>query len=245
MVVHGADWFMSDQSIYYTKLDVAYIRTFMPLYFRKANAVISVSQLTTDNFNQALSLPQENTYHYFAPANHFRKIENRVELDRVKQKYNLPDQYILTLTKRLGDKRKNLPQIFKAYQNYHESSSNPIKLVIGGKDCYLFNQEYNIPEDGFGKDIFYPGWIDQADLPAVYSMASLFLYPSNLEAFPIPITEAMACGTPIITSNINGLKEIAGEAALFVDPQNPLEINSVIEMLLIIHCCVPSFHKRS
>jgi glycosyltransferase involved in cell wall biosynthesis len=122
------------------------------------------------------------------------------------------------LTKRKGDARKNLGQVFKAYACYHERTRTPHKLVIGGKDCHLFRDEYGIPKDGYGKDILFPGWIHQADMPAVLNLADLFLYPSNLEAFPIPLTEAMTCGTPILTSNVNGLKEIAGDAALLIDP---------------------------
>jgi glycosyltransferase involved in cell wall biosynthesis len=222
-----------DQAVYYTKLDVAYIRTMMPLYFRKAAAVISVSQLTTDNYNKVLKLPPGKIKTiYFAPANHFKRVQDIDELQRVKQKYNLPDKFILTLTKRLGDKRKNLPQILKAYQQYHESTPGPHKLVIGGKDCYLYKQDYQIPDKGYGGDILFPDWIDQYDLPAVYSLADLYLYPSNLEAFPIPITEAMACGTPILTSDANGLKEIAGEAALFVDPQNAAAICNKMKLIL-------------
>jgi len=233
MTVHGADWFMPDQAIYYPKLDVAYIRTLMPLYFRKAAAVISVSQLTTDNFYQVLKLPPGKIRTiYFAPAKHFKPVHAEHQLADVRRKYQLPDKFILTLTKRQGDKRKNLPQILKAYQHFHENTSDPPKLVIGGKDCNLYRQEYSIPNDCYGKDILFPGWIDQSDLPAVYSMADLFLYPSNLEAFPIPITEAMACGTPIITSDANGLKEIAGDAALFVDPQNTQAISAAIKKII-------------
>ena len=74
--------------------------------------------------------------------------------------------------------------------------------------------------------MIFPGYLDQADLPAIYSASDLYLYPSNQEAFPIPLTEAMACGTPIITSHANGLEEIAGSAALLVDPRNADEIAS-------------------
>jgi glycosyltransferase involved in cell wall biosynthesis len=70
----------------------------------------------------------------------------------------------------------------------------------------------------------FPGYLDQADLPAIYTASELLLYPSNLEAFPIPITEAMRCGVPIVTSRINGLAEIAGDAAILVDPGNPADI---------------------
>ena len=93
-------------------------------------------------------------------------------------------------------------------------------------------QQYGLPSDGYSADLVFPGWVDQADLPAIYSMADLFLYPSNLEAFPIPITEAMACGTPIVTSNVNGLKELAGDAAVLVDPRRPDDIAAGIASVL-------------
>ena len=100
--------------------------------------------------------------------------------------------------------------------------------MVGGKDCHLLRAKYRIPEDEYGADIHFAGWIDQVDLPAVYSQAAIYLYPSNLEAFPIPITEAMACGTPIITSDVNGLREIAGDAALFVDPSEPATVSKAL-----------------
>jgi glycosyltransferase involved in cell wall biosynthesis len=103
---------------------------------------------------------------------------------------------------------------------------------VGGQDCHLLRDRYNIPEEGWGADVLFAGWISQQDLPAVYSMASLYLYPSNLEAFPIPVTEAMACGTPVITSNTNGMKEIAGDAAVLVDPGDPDQIATALSRVL-------------
>ena len=205
----------------------------MPLYFKKCAVVISVSQITTDNFNQVLNLPPGKVKTvYFAPARHFKRVTDASILKKTKARYNLPEKFMLTLTKRGGGDRKNLGQIFKAYAHYHERSETPHKLVIGGKDCHLFRAEYGVPEDGYGRDILFPGWIDQRDLPAVYSLADLYLYPSNLEAFPIPITEAMACGTPIVTSNANGLEEIAGDAALLVDPRDAESIVEAMRQVL-------------
>jgi glycosyltransferase involved in cell wall biosynthesis len=229
MVLHGAGWFMPHSNKYWTALDLRYIRTVMPLYCKKASAIISVSQLTTDTFNRVFKLPPGKVKTvYFGPGKHFKRVENKGTLQQVKAKYNLPDKFILTLTKRDGDGRKNLGQIFKAYARYHGRAPTPHKLVIGGKDCHLFRAEYGLPKDGYGQDILFPGWIEQEELPAVYSLADLYLYPSNLEAFPIPITEAMACGTPIVTSNVNGLKEIAGDAALLVDPSDTESISEAI-----------------
>lgn len=233
MVVHGADWLIPEQAQFYTAWDVNYMKMMLPLYFRKSAVVISVSQETTDNFIRILKLPKDKVQTiYFAPARHFKRVTDSETLQRTKARYNLPDQFILTLTKRKGDRRKNLGQVFKAYERYHAQAENPHKLVIGGKDCHLFRDEYAIPTDGYGKDILFPDWIDQADMPAVYSLASLYLYPSNLEAFPIPLTEAMVCGTPILTSNVNGLKEIAGDAALLMDPNDTESISSGIAQIL-------------
>ena len=233
MVVHGADWLIPEQAQYYTWLDVKYMQLMLPLYFKRSSAVISVSQETTDNFNRILKLPEGSVQTiYFAPARDFRRITEPEILQSVKAKYNLPENFILTLTKRKGGGRKNLGQVFKAYARYHEQTDAPHKLVIGGKDCHLYRAEYGVPEDGYGKDILFPGWMDQADMPAVFSLASLYLYPSNLEAFPIPLTEAMACGTPILTSNVNGLKEIAGDAALLMDPDDTESIADGIARIL-------------
>jgi glycosyltransferase involved in cell wall biosynthesis len=233
MVVHGADWLIPEQAQYYPWWDVTYMRMLLPLYFKKSSAVISVSQETTDNFNRILKLPPGKIQTiYFAPARHFQRITNAETLQTVKAKYNLPDKFILTLTKRKGGNRKNLGQVFKAYARFHAQTNQPHKLVIGGQDCHLFRDEYGIPSDGYGKDILFPDWIDQADMPAVLSLASLYLYPSNLEAFPIPLTEAMACGTPILTSNVNGLKEIASEAALLIDPEDTESIARGIAQIL-------------
>jgi glycosyltransferase involved in cell wall biosynthesis len=229
MVVHGADWFMPDQAQFYPWWDVLYIKAVMPLYFRRAAVVLSVSQLTTDNFERVLSpTPGKVRTVYFGPARHFGPVVEEETRSRVREKYQLPDLFLFTLTKRAGDKRKNLHGLFEGYGRYHASHPNPLQLVVVGKDCHLFRAEYALDSEPYGRDVLFPGWIDQEDLPALYSSALLFLYPSNLEAFPIPITEAMACGTPIVTSDVNGLQEIAGDAALLVDPRDPAAIAAAI-----------------
>lgn len=233
MVVHGADWFMPDQARFYGRLDVAYIRAVMPWYFRKCSVVISVSQLTTDNFNQVLELPPGKVQTvYFGPARHFERVTDPSTLAEVRARYELPESFILTLTKRRGGGRKNLRRLLEGYALLHRSISEPPRLVVGGKDCHHYRADYSIPNEGYGEDILFPGWISQEDLPAVYSSAELYLYPSNLEAFPIPITEALACGTPIVTSDVNGLEEIAGDAALLVDPESPVEIAGAMQRIL-------------
>jgi glycosyltransferase involved in cell wall biosynthesis len=231
MVVHGADWLIPEEAQFYPWWDVAYIRAVMPFYFRRAAAVLSVSQITTDNFNRVLRLPPGKVVTtYLAPGRHFRRISDHEELARVRERYDLPDRFILTLSKVAGGERKNIGGVFAAYHELH--GKVPQKLVVGGKECERFRELYDVPESGWGADVLFPGWIAQEDMPAVQSLADLYLYPSRLEAFPIPISEAMACGTPIVTSNANGLEEIAGEGAIRVDPENSSEIAEAVRAIL-------------
>ena len=217
MVLHGADWFLPQAAQFYGQIDRMYMRAFMPLYLRRAAGIISVSRLTTDDFERIFRLsPGRVQTVYFGPARHFRPVDDSGVLEEVRRRYGLPERYILTLSKPDGGERKNMRGILDAYARLH--GSVPHKLVVGGKGCEPFRADYAIPDSGWGSDVLFPGWLDQADLPAIYCASSLFLYPSKQEAFPIPITEAMTCGTPIVSSLANGLEELAGDAALLVDP---------------------------
>jgi glycosyltransferase involved in cell wall biosynthesis len=245
MVVHGADWFIPEQAQYYETLDVQYMRRVMPWYFRKSAVVISVSELTTQNFERVLNLPPGKIRTvYFAPARHFSPVGSTQRLGEVRTRYRLPERFVFTLTKRFGTGRKNFSGLLAAYAHYHGAASEPLPLVVGGADLEELRPLHAIPDDGWGADVIFPGWLDQADLPAIYSQADLFVYPSNLEAFPIPITEAMACGAPIVTSAANGLEEIAGEAALFVPPDDPVAIAAAITRVLEEPSLAESLRRR-
>jgi glycosyltransferase involved in cell wall biosynthesis len=232
MVLHGAGWFIPEINHFWKKTDLTYLRMVMPIYIKKATSVLSVSQITTDTFNKVFNLKESKIKTvYFGPGKQFKRIIDQAKLQEIIEKYQLPDKFILTITGYDRGHRKNIQGILEAYRIHH--GKTPHKLVVVGKNCHKFRIDYDIPEHGYGKDIFFPGWVDQEDLPTFYSLTDLFLYPSRMEAFPIPITEAMACGTPIITSCVYGLQEIAGEAALLVDPDDTPGIADAILRILI------------
>lgn len=231
MVLHGADWLIPEQARYYPARNVAAMRVLLPLWCRRATRILSVSQLTTDNINAALDLPAGKVRTtYFAPARHFAPVTDPSHLARVRERYSLPERFVLTLSKTTGGARKNAAVMFAAFRLAADRTEHD--LVVGGRGCERFRTDYDLPTGGWGARVQFPGWIAQEDLPAVYSLSDLYLYPSNLEAFPIPITEAMACGTPIVTSDANGLLEIAGDAALLVDPTDPGAIADAILRVL-------------
>jgi glycosyltransferase involved in cell wall biosynthesis len=231
MVVHGADWFLPEYSGLYSPLDVFYIKLAMPLYFRRADAIISASDYSTNSFLEAIpSCAGKIKTIYYAHQRFFRPISDRSVLHKTKEKYCLPDQFILTVI-HYDSGRKNFGNMLKGYRIAKESGI-PHKFLVCGRDVEKYAKDYRLEEIGLEKDVIFKGWVEQEDLPGIYNNADLYLYPTRIEAFPIPISEAMACGCPIVTSRGGPFSEVAGDAAVFVDPESPTEIADGILRIL-------------
>ena len=220
MMLHGAGWFIPEVQHFWSRSTRIYTRAMMPIYCHLAGAVLAVSEITRDVFIERLGVaPDKITRLYFAPGEQFGTPPEQAQIEAVMSRYDLPERFILTLSGGDRAERKNFGTILKAFQKIYEKF--PCAIVVAGRGCDELRRRYAIPNEGWGRNIHFPGWVDQADLPVFYHQAEMFLYPSNMEAHPIPITEALAMGTPIVTSNAYGLKELAGEAALLVDPKDP------------------------
>lgn len=231
MVLHGAGWFIPETKKYWSRATRVYARIMMPIYCRVAGKVIAVSNITRDVFFEKLGVSRSKIKTvYFAPGNQFQRRYSDEEFADVRKKYQLPDSFILTISGGDRDDRKNFGTILEAYKKVY--ASHPCNLVVAGRECEQFRRRYRIPDRDYGAAIAFPGWVDQQDLPALYQMATVFVYPSNMEAHPIPITEALASRTPIVTSNVFGLQELAGDAAILVNPANADEIADAIVRLL-------------
>ena len=231
MMLHGAGWFIPEVRHFWSRTTRIYTRLMMPVYCRSAGAVLAVSEITRDVFIERLGVnPDKITALYFAPGRQFNVRPDPGQTARVKERFGLPERYLLTLSGGDRAERKNFGAILEAFGRVHAQS--PCALVVAGRGCEDFRARYGIPDEGWGRDVHFPGWVDQADLPVLFREAELFLYPSNMEAHPIPITEALATGTPIVTSNAYGLKELAGDAALLVDPSDPDQIAAAVLRLM-------------
>lgn len=235
MVVHGADWFVPPYDEVYTTLDNFYIKRVMPLYFRKADFISSVSDYSTDGFVKAFPWCKKKIRTiYFGPNKLFRPISDEQTLGAVRSKYNLPEKFILTVIRYdpgTRNTRKNFKGMAEAYSLYKKMGGKE-KFVVVGRDCDRYGEDHDLKGLGIQDDLIFPGLIPQADLPAFYSLAKLYLYPTIIEAFPIPTTEAMACGCPIVTSNGTGLVELTHGVSLAVDPLDSQAIADAMKKVL-------------
>ena len=203
------------------------MRLLMPLYVRSSSAIISASNYSTEGFLTHVPASKEKirTIHYCGNRM-FQPISDPSLLQKIRQKHNLHEPYILTLI-HYDTGRKNFANMLRAFAIAKKNGISH-KFVVGGRDVERYADEQPLREMGIEDDVIFKGWIQQEDLPALYNAADLYLYPTRLEGFPIPICEALACGCPIVTSTGGVFGEAAEDAALYVDPENPDEIAEAV-----------------
>ena len=147
----------------------------------------------------------------------------------VRDRYGIREEYILHLGSL--QPRKNLERLLDAFAMLQERQD--LHLVLAGKKGWLYEPLFkHVRESGLEARVRFVGYVPQADLPALISGARLLAFPSLYEGFGFPVLEAMACGTPVVCSNTSSLPEVAGDAALLVDPTNARDLAHAISRVL-------------
>lgn len=222
----------------YQQLGWYYRRWNVPRIIRHCCHLITVS--ATEKVNILQRFPQlEERLHvvHNGYSDCYRPLENAY---RTTQKYLSEVEYLLFLGN--TDPRKNTSGVLKAYHEYLSHSKKRLKLVITG-----LNQDYikkiliDIGIEDCAPNIIYTGYISSDDLSALYNGAFAFLFPSLHEGFGIPVLEAMACGTPVITSNCSSLPEVAGKEGILV---NPLHSNEIVDALIQLETDTAFYQKQ-
>ncbi len=210
----------------YQEMGWYYRRLVVPRILKKCKKIITVSHFECNRIREVLHLPEEQiTAVYNGYNKHFTPIEI---LDQSIIRKYIPQEGFLFF---LGntDPKKNAARTLKAYALYLKESVVKRPLLIADlKEDYIDNllRQEGITE--IKEYLYYPGYIANQDLATLYNAAFAFLYPSLRESFGIPMLEAMACGTPVITSNTSAMPEVAGEGGILVDPKQPQEIAEAI-----------------
>lgn len=192
---------------------------------RRADAVIADSESSKRDIVTHLEVEPERIHVIpLAAGPRFQPAASE-EIHRVRPRYGLPNRYVLYLGG--FDQRKNLPMLLHAFAQLQDRRPDvaDVQLVIAGRpptaDTDFTPDPQRIATQlGIRESVTFPGWIDDEDKPALFSGAELFVFPSVYEGFGLPVLEAMACGTPVVTSNTSSLPEVVGGAGLTVDPSD-------------------------
>jgi glycosyltransferase involved in cell wall biosynthesis len=204
---------------------------------RRADQIIAVSDSTRNDIISRYKInPQKVMRVYNGVSDEMQQLDrNDPKLIEVKERYHLPFNFIFYLG--TIEPRKNIAAIVKAYDQLRFSNNPQLekyKLVIaGGKGWKINNILDFMRKAKFTKDIIFTSCITNEDKAAVYTLSSLFVYPSFFEGFGIPVLEAMRCGVPVITSNCSALPEVVDQGAVMVDPDKPEELYLAMKEILL------------
>jgi glycosyltransferase involved in cell wall biosynthesis len=216
----------------YQKFGNIYRRMVVPRVVKKSSKIITVSHFEKNRIGDFFHLSGDKrlTAVYNGVSTHFKPVTNLTDLQQVKAKYKLPDHFFFFLGN--TDPKKNTKGVLKAYADYVKQYGDTYKLVMLDYDlAELSSLLSDLGSPELISNIILTGYVANTDLPAIYSQCAVFLYPSLRESFGIPMLEAMACGVPVITSNTSSMPEVAGDAAILVDPFKPGEITAAIHFL--------------
>ncbi|MFO7974034.1 MAG: glycosyltransferase family 1 protein [Candidatus Hydrogenedentota bacterium] len=214
-------WFRRRHALYY--------RAMISRSARKAAVIIADSEITASDLQERLGIQRERIRVIPLGVDVMFRPSPADDVERVCKQHGLPDKFLLFVGTQ--EPRKNLPRLVEAFaQIAHEI---PHSLVLAGRSgwkCRALRRALARPE--LHERIITPGFIARENLPALLTAADGFVWPSLYEGFGLPPLEAMACGTPVLTSNTASLPEVVGDAALMVDPENSRDISAGIKRLV-------------
>ena len=208
-------------------------KMFVRLALKKAKSVVSVSNNTKTDCIKYFNIPVDKIkVIYPGNKNNLYQIKDVEAINEILKKYGLPQNFLLFVG--TLEPRKNIGNIIKAYKDYLlENPHKNFPLLLVGKKGWYYEDFFQLVKDlKLEKNIIFTGYLPEEILPFLYSRAEVFIYPSLYEGFGLPVLEAMSCGAPVITSNTSSLPEVAGDAAIFVDPNNINEIKLAIEKII-------------
>lgn len=208
-----------------------YRRFVVPKIVDKSKLIITVSNFEKNVILNKLNLPEQKVkviYNAVSPKFNTNYASER--LTEFREAHQLPLDFILFLGNTAP--KKNTLNVIKAYAAYKAEVTDGLPMVILDYDKNLvFELLAKLGQQHLEKDFLFPGYIASEEMPLLYNISRLFLYPSLRESFGLPLLEAMACGVPVITANTSSMPEVAADAALFVDP---LDYHQIKDQMITI-----------
>ena len=208
-----------------------FFRLFIHLSQRRATALIADSESTRQDAIRLAGVPPGKIHTALLGITpEFHPESDPAALEAVRQKYHLPERFLLFVG--LLEPRKNLPALLQAFAGLPPHQP-PVKLVVVGRQGWMYEQTLQLVHSlRLAERVHFTGYVDQADMPRVYNLAEVAVYPSIYEGFGFPVLESMASGTPVITSDVSSMPEIAGEAGVLLPPGDVPALTQAIQHLL-------------
>jgi glycosyltransferase involved in cell wall biosynthesis len=202
----------------YSSLFNQYCTWLLPWIVRRSNQTIAVSNYSKqDIIAYTQATPEKIQVIYPGIDPRFKRVDEQI-IAEIRLKLALPVQFILAFG--APDPRKNTTTIINTFLNFCQSNADRSLVIAGVNNTYKATLLQQIDSSPFKQRITILPFVDDADLVAIYNAADLVLYPSLYEGCGFPVLEAMACGTPVIASNLTSIPEVAGDAAILIDPMD-------------------------
>lgn len=228
--IMGLEWRTHPGVALHSRMNTLWYRTTIESTIRKADRLIAISDFMRQTFIERMGIPGEriSVVYLGVDLGMYYQVKEQERLDAVRQKYSLPDRFMLFVGALLAN--KNLERIIRAFHTLKQDSDfRDLGFVIAGGQGWNSSPIYGLVQElELEDDILFTGFIPQEDKLALYNLAQVYAFPSLVEGFGLPVLEAMACGTAVVTSNVTAMPEVAGDAALLV---NPLEQDELTEAL--------------
>jgi glycosyltransferase involved in cell wall biosynthesis len=210
----------------------------MKLTAKRSDMIISVSGNLKKEIVNFLKVPENHVVVVqHGVSDMFSPVQRVDLLNDCKKKYGIKDEYILFVGNNVPG--KNLENLVSAFNHLKRKYNIPHQLVLVGSIDLLKGRKelllaaiQQATEIEIDKDIVFTGFVEHTELPSLYSGASVFVFPSYCESFGMPLLEAMACGTPVVTSNISAMPEVVGDAGILVNPYDVEEIAEAVYRVL-------------
>src|SRR5262249_31091409 len=187
----------------------------------RGDCFIAISEQTRKDFVNRYGVDDEKVHVIpLAAEPMFAPITDAERMAAGLAQHGIREEYVLFVGS--AEPRKNLATLIKAFRELvAEAAFREFVLVLAGTPGWLNDEIYKLPAAlGIADRVKFLGYVDDEDLPVLYSAAQLFVYPSLYEGFGLPVLEAMSCGAPVITSNVSSLPEVAGDAGVLIDPRD-------------------------
>ena len=207
-----------------------YLDDAVPRAIQRADLILADSNSTRSDLQELFDTPPERIQTLYSGCDDFfQRVTDAAELQKIRDRYELRKPFILNVG--TIEPRKNLVRLIEAFSKLKQRRE--MELVIAGGRGWMYDEIYEAPEKfGVSAQVRFIGYTPDEDLPALYSMAELFVYPSLYEGFGLPVLEALACGAAVVTSNNSSMPEVAGDAALLVEARDVNALVWAMERLL-------------